>query len=235
LLTYKTADDAIRGIQEKDRVIAELKAKVAQATPPPTTKSAEGPKSYLDNPDQLFDELVAKASSGDKRGYVEAIGQYIREQTSQNLSPYAPMLSEVSHEKASRQLEAELPGSRQWIESGELESSLAQEPLLASAIQNARANPQLAGQLHELYRMAYLSSLGRRMPQLVQSASAQAQAAPQPTPRPTLQATTPGLTPSLATQQYRPDDLSSKESRRAIIERGNERGIGSADWRSAGL
>lgn len=219
---YRTREDAIKGITEKDRVISEQRQKTA---PQPVQTPADDPTRY-------FDELVESASKGDKKGYLDTFGRIVEQTIQQRLGVYGPMLTEVSHEKAIRELEHELPGSRQFIESGEFAVSLEAEPLLAQAIQFAKDNPQAAAQLHDLYRVSYLAAQGRKTAEFVRSAAAN-QPAPQVNTRAPMQTSTPTPTPGV--QRVAQPDLYSREGRKAIIDAGDTRGVGNLDWKQLGL
>ena len=228
---YMSAEEAAKGVAEKDRLIAEQKAKLkafeeakAQQTRPPDNR----PVSYRESPEKYFEDLVTAANSGDKRKYAQTQAQFLAE----TLAPYAPVLSEMTHEKAVRELERTTPGTRAFLESGEFQATLEREPVLAQAIEYARQNPEAAQQLAALYRLAFFENAGHKMPEIVRSAAQQQQTPPQPT-RPTLQSSTPTLTPTGL--PVGTPSLNTPEGRKAIIERAQQRGITGQDWTPLGL
>lgn len=222
---YRTAEDAIKGIAEKDRIIAASKAAHEQATRP--AAPAEN-QSYATNPEKLFDDLVEAASSGNKRKYVESLARYNMDM----LAPYAPLLAEVANEKALRTADARTHGVSQFVGTAEYDTAMENFPVLKQAVENVRMNPQGQAQLEELYRLSYLASLGLKTPELVRTA-AQQPAAPTQNPRPTLSTSTPSL-PAAGPSTQAPS-LYSREGRKAIIESGQQRGVDGASWEQLGL
>lgn len=227
---YRTREDAIKGISEKDRVISEARQK---AQPAPEAARNPQDNSYSSNPDRLFDDLVASANKGDKRAYAAALRQYQDEQMQATLAPYAPLLAEVQRERAIRQAEEQTHGVRAFMASPEFSEYLDQRPTLKQAIEIALSNPQTGNQGQELLQIAYEASQGRRMPDLVRNVAAQTAAAVTvQNPRPTLSTSTP--TPTPAPQTAAPN-LNTSDGRKAIIDAAKQRGLDSVTWDSAGL
>jgi hypothetical protein len=219
---YNSAEDAIRGIEEKDRIIAQLRAEEAGrrgVDPLRRQPEAENPKQVL------FKRLAKAAETGDYESYVDTLEQVTR----QTLAPYAPMIAEVGREKIIRASATENPQLREFLESPEYTAVLERRPLLAQAIQAAENNPDATQQLQEFYGLAYTDALSRRPAPVLQAPTT-------PNPRPTLSHTTPTPQPPMANGGYMTEaQLYSKEGRKAILENGRARGIADADWGKVGL
>jgi hypothetical protein len=219
---YKSPEDAIRGIEEKDRIIAQLRAQEAARTGADPLKRQPEPE----NPKQvLFKRLAKAAETGDYESYVDTLEQVTR----QTLAPYAPMIAEVGREKILRASATEIPQLREFVGSTEYQAALERRPLLAQAIQAAENNPDAVNQLQEFYQLAYADAMSKRPPTVL--------SVPQtPNPRPTLTQTHPTPQAPLPNQGYiSENDLYSKAGRKAILENGRARGIGDMDWGKAGL
>lgn len=226
---YNTAEDAVKGIEEKDRIIAKLRQDKAAETgvDPLKRQQAQDPASYMQSPERFFDDVVASATKGDKRGYAETFARFQQEL----LQPYAPLIGEMARERAVRVVEQQIPTARGFFDSPEFQNTLERTPNLRQAIEMASLNPQMAGSLPELFELAYKSALADRMPALVQAA-AQAASQPTPNPRPTLTPSTPTLSPAPTPG---PANLETPEGRKAILERGKSKGFENVSWGEVGL
>ncbi len=206
---YRTPEDAVKGIEEKDRIIAQFRQQVMQLQGiDPIKQPITSPNA---NPNEAtFKKLVAAAEKGDANEYMNTIAQF----QDQRLSQYAPLLAEVARERAVRSLEPAVPAIRQFLSSPTYQETLQAFPRLAQAIQASEADPNMADQLGELYQIAATAAQGRRVPELVRTAATQP-VAQTLNPRPTLQPSTP--TPQVVTNVQ--PDLSTAAGRKAIIER----------------
>lgn len=214
---YNTADDAARGVEEKDRVIAELRSRIKESEGRDPLKRNPPAPSSIDPAEAFFDEMAKAASSGDKKGYIQAFSKV----TESVLAPYAPLLNEVAKERAIRLAEQRTAGVRDFYGSDAFRQITERVPVLKTAIEQLESDPRAGqAQLDQILELAKLASDGLRVPEL---ARAQAQHAPAPAqsiPRPTLQSSTPTPTP-LNRTAYRSDDerLYSREGRQEIIDR----------------
>lgn len=225
---YRSREEAARGLEEKDKYIEKLRKELEQSkTPAPAPQAAAATQSYAQKPEGLIDDLVASLSKGDKRGYAETLARFNMEL----LSPYAPLLSEVSRERAIRAVEPEAQNIRQFLGSAEYTAALDEMPVLKQAIEYAESQPQAGDQLASLYKLAFRSAQASKLPQIVQNAVHNA-APPQPI-RPTLSPSTP--TPQMGTTAIAPRDLNTEAGRKAIIERAEQRGVQNVDFGSLGL
>ncbi len=229
---YKTPEDAVKGTEEKDRVIAQLRSEVAsiKGTDPLKKTPATGGQPQVDesltrNPKKFFGDLVAAANAGDAEAYANTLARFQMEL----LQPYSPLMADVSRERAVRSADSENKGVREFIGSREYSEVLEQLPALKQAIEAAEADPQYAGYLPQYYKTAYLASLGSRMPAIIESAKQTP--APQ-IPRPTLVGSTPNLPAEPASPAFRSTAaaLASKDGRRAIIEQFEKSGAADKPW-----
>jgi len=219
---YNSAEDAIRGIEEKDRVIAQLRAAEAARQGVDPLKRQPEPE----NPKKaLFQRLAKAAETGDYDAYIGTLAEV----TQQTLAPYAPYIAEVGREKILRASAVENPALRDFVGSAEYQAVLERRPLLAQAIQAAENNPDAVGQLQEFYQLAYSDAFSRRAPQVLTAPAA-------PNPRPTLTQTTPTPQAPLANGGYVSEaQLYSREGRKQIIENARARGMADMDWTKVGL
>lgn len=229
---YNSAEDTIRGIEEKDRIIAELRAsKAAEIGADPLKR----PASPEDPNAAIFKRLAKAAEAGNSEDYVNTL----RELTLQTLAPYGPMIAEAGREKVLRAAASTHPGLRDFVGSAEYTGVLERNPLLREAIGRAEADPQAVGQLQEFYRLAYSDAVASRGPSVI------LQTPPTPNPRPTLTHSTPSLPPQ-AGQPYQQSGYSldnplpgqrgdRNAAYKAILEQGRARGLGDVDWGKVGL
>lgn len=223
---YRSIEDTVKGIEEKDRIIAELRAaKAAELGHDPLRRTPEAP--VKDPRQEVFERLSKAAHAANAQDYIDIL----QEITRQTMAPYAPMIAEVGREKAIRSVSAETPQIREFVGSADYRAVLERRPRLAQAISAAESDPNLVDQLQEFYSLAYSEAVARRVPEIARAA----QTAQPPNPRPTLSSTTPtpGNTPG---QPGRINEsmLYSREGRKAIMESGRAN-LMDADWGKNGL
>lgn len=224
---YKTLEDAVSGIEHKDALIAQLRDQVKQNTgrdplnshPSPQPKQ---PVSYIDNQDKYFEDIADAVSRKDTRAYMEAQQKLIWD----SLGPLAPTITSLSKANAERIVVSEIPDFKGFLGSDQFERITSDAPLLADAIRAAEANPAAASQLPELYRVAYLASQGRRVPELIQSVRNET---PPVQPRPTVHSS-PVPPPATTGAPQASPSLDSKEGRKALIEQMEGKGVTNLRW-----
>lgn len=219
--TYKTREEAERGIAQKDAYIAELRqqltAKEGATTRVPETTSKPANKPFFE---QVV-EGVEAAKRGDFTTYERVMKDFVATQIQETLAPVVPIFMDTAKDRALRVNEGTAPGIREFIGSDAYNTVLKSRPSLKQAIEGAEANPAYSHTLPELYGIAYDISLGRR------AASVPAPPAPAatPTPRPTLSTTTSA--PPVPAATVTPD-LRTRAGIEATIRNLEERGVGSA-------
>jgi hypothetical protein len=225
---YKSIEDAVEGIEHKDALIAQLRDQVKRETgSDPLTRRPEptqpnGPKNYMDDQEQYFNDLSSAVEKQDRSAYMQTQRKLIWD----SLGPLAPTITSLAKANAERVVSDELPEFREYVLSDDYRNLEQYSPLLADAIRTAEANPQAGNQLPELYRIAYLSSQGRKVPELLQSVRSDTSTTQS---RPTVHSTQVSPPPVTGVPQAQPS-LDSKEGRAAIIKQMEDRGIGNQRW-----
>jgi hypothetical protein len=219
---YKTADDAIRGVEHKDTVIADLRQRMILATgidpltqQPVLQQQNVGPRSYMQDPSgkSFYNDLVAAAQKNDAQGVYNAQTKLVYDA----LAPLAPVLGQLARNQAVESLQGEIADIREFVSGTNYQKALDETPSLKAAIQQAELDSQHYGRLPELYKVAYRVSQGMRLPEILK---AQPAAPASQTVRPTATQTT--LPPS-DQQGVRPDMRTSagrKEIQRQMEARG---------------
>jgi hypothetical protein len=225
---YKSIEDAVSGIEHKDALIASLREQVrvntgqdplSQRRPDPVQS---GPKSYLEDQGQYFEDIADAVSKKDTAAYMKAQQKLIWD----NLGPLAPTITALSKANAERVVSSEIPEFAGFLNSEQYQTITQHSPLLADAIRTAESNPAAGSQLTELYRVAYLASQGSRVPELVRSAR---QEPSQVQSRPTVHST-PVPPPAVTGIPVIAPSLETREGRKALIEQAEARGIGNLKW-----
>jgi hypothetical protein len=183
---YNSIEDAIKGIEVKDALLEELrKDAIARTGIDPVTKRSvsqpaaqpQADKSYATDFKAYTAELRKAAEAGDDEGYARAQAKFIQDL----LAPIAPTIQTVARAQAIDQVVGEgLSDFTAVRNSPAFNAALDKMPILKDAIQRAEGDINAAATLPELYRIAYYTTQGMRVPQIVQ----QAQAAQPQTPAP---------------------------------------------------
>ena len=218
---YKSREEAIRGIAEKDTLVETLRQKYIDATHVdpisgrPVVTQPTPPASYMQDSNRLYDDFADAVSREDKTKYGQILKQYVQEL----IQPYVPIVAESAKVRAQELVSQDQADFREVVKSEAFTKALDSLPGLKQAIQTAEASPEYFNQLPELYRTAYFVTQGLRAAEIARTPVAQPQGTT-PT-RPTVQPTT--LTPPL-NAGVRPS-LATHEGRQAIIESGNAKGL----------
>lgn len=234
---YKTAEDAARGVEHKDNLIARYREYLAQQQVDPDTlerKPADpAPQEqnrfkYLNNGKQLFKDLSNAATKGDPEAYERTLREYNSEVLNSAFEPIAPLISEVARQRAVRETSTELSDLGSFLSSPAYGETIDKLPVLKDAIKYAESDYRMASKLGDLYKTAYLVHKG------LQPAQAQPQAAPTapPAARPTSapSALTPPA-PGVDTRSW----ATSQEARKQLIRDKEAGGLGELDWSKVGM
>jgi hypothetical protein len=222
---YKSIEDAVSGIEHKDALIAQLREQVKQNTgadPLVATRRNNAPVSYREDQEKYFSDIADAVSKKDTGAYMRAQEKLIWD----TLGPLAPTISALSKANAERVVSNQLPEFKGFLESEQYTQMAQDAPLLADAIRAAESNPAAASQLPELYKVAYLASQGRRIPELIQSARAEA---PPVQPRPTVHSSQVAPPPTTGTPAPQAS-LDTREGRKAMIEKMEGQGVMNLKW-----
>ena len=209
---YKTREAATQGLNEKDRLIAQLRQQYSLATgvdpitKQPLAQRAPAPdENYLSNPDKYLKDLSAAKSAQD----------LTRVQTKlvlDTLQPLQPLITSSAKQQALEQTKSQYQDFGSFYGSQEYTQVLEKTPSLKEAIDMAEGDYRFHNRLPDLYSTAYLVRNGMRLPQVLQEQAARPQ--PQATPAPR-QSVTPTTPPPPAPSS--PIGLNSPEARKALI------------------
>jgi|SRR5882672_1498356 len=223
---YKTVEDAVKGTEHKDSLIADLRQQLNSATGHDPLKKnqqqVEGRKSYQADRDAYFRDLSRAVEEKNPEKYLEVQSQLIMD----TLAPLGPTISSFVRSQAIETVEHEIADFRKFANSDEYKQTLDSFPLLKEAINVAESNPQAGNQLPEFYKMAYHVHHGVKLPELVQQAR-NGQGVQQT--RPTVQSNQVAPPPTQGTQSQAQPSLETKEGRKAIIEQQERLGV--QNWR----
>jgi len=213
-VVYNSAEDAIRGIEHKDALLEEARRKLQELTGEDAFKKRNQQQqeqhqevNYGMDAKRYMADLNAAVSTGKEEDVVRVQQKFIMD----SLAGYTPMLTEVARSQAIGRVTSEVPDFTKFMGSEDYNKTLDAFPLLRNSIQIAETNPSAAGELSQLYRMAYDTSTGRNMSRIVQEQSQQHAAPPV---RPTVSSSP--ITPS--TQTYVPAKTSLERHRQTISQ-----------------
>lgn len=175
---YKTAEEAIKGTNEKDALIDQLRSQLETQTghdPITGRPDANIPQSYLQNPAGYVEALSKAVQDGDAEAYAGTQTRLMDEY----LAPIAPLLSHVAKTNAVQSVGSELQGFSEFMGGDSYKETLDAVPELGEAIEAAESNLALQSKLPQLYKLAYFADRGRRLPEIMQASASQgAPAAP---------------------------------------------------------
>ena len=231
---YKTAEDAINGINTKDELIENyrnfLKTKginpdtlesVQEPQAPAASPQNNSPYKYLNNEQKLFDDL-ARLARTDPAAWGRTLREYNQEVVAAQVAPVIPLLAEVSRQRAVRQVSQEVSDFNSFMGSSSYNEALEKVPLLKQAIQNAENNFEMSETLPQLYQLAYLTAQGLRKPEPV---AAPAPVAVAPTPQHPVRPTTVAPSSLTPPTPAAPPDLRTSAGRKALIQDLEARGV----------
>jgi len=223
---YKTAEDAQRGINEKDALIDQMRQRYALTTGiDPITGQPVGQiapqqsQDYTQNPAKYLDDLYKAAQSGSPEAYRDVQQKFMMD----SLKPLQPIIQKAARDQATAEVSSEITGIGTFLTSPAYSKALDANPELKQAISVGEQNSQFHSRLPGLYKLAYLTAQGMQLPELLKAQHAtQTQPTTQQTQpvRTTLQPTTPGV----ATRTAQPS-MRTIEGIKAIIADSEARGV----------
>ena len=239
-IVYKSADDALRGMAEKDRVIEQLRQEFiaregydpisrrrVNSQQPQSQPQSEPqlPQSYLQNPMKFYQDQVDAVKANDAAKYTQTQLKLVEEY----LAPLAPLVADLARSRALQSVENVAPDAKSFVGSQEYQKVLDSKPALSRAIQAAEQNFQFYGDLPELYSLAWEAHQTSRLPELLRAQQPnQGSVVPNTPPaRPTTTSTST-LTPP--TQPAAPKDFRTHEGRMSIIREAEGRGVDKVVW-----
>ena len=160
---YKTAEDAVKGINEKDALIDQLRTRYALTTgiDPVTGKPiAAQPQidqlDYTQNPKQYLEDLYAAASKNDPAAYAAVQSKLIAD----NNKPFLPIIADAVRTRAIKAFTSESPAAAQFVDSALYQKTLEANPDLKIAITTAENDPRFYSRLPGLYKLAHFAGQG---------------------------------------------------------------------------
>ncbi len=209
---YKTRDAAVQGLNEKDRLIAQLRQQYSLATGvDPITKQPLGQRqpapdeNYLNNPDKYLKDLSAAKSAQ----------ELTRVQTKlvlDTLQPLQPLITSSAKQQALEQTKSQYQDFGAFYGSQEYTQVLEKTPSLKEAIDMAEGDYRFHNRLPDLYSTAYHVRNGMRLPQVIAENAARPAPVATPAPRQSLPQSTP--VPPEPTGRI---GLNTPEARKALI------------------
>lgn len=238
---YKTAEDAVKGIETKDRTIEQLRSMIAAVTgedplskagvKPGTTNAPTKPVSYLQDEARYAQDLTQAADLGQKtndwKPYRNVMAQLAYEVVQSAVGPYIPVVQKVGRQEAMEHVAKDVPEFREFYGSQDYQKVLEQRPKLAGYIKTLEGNATMQEDLAEQYLDAWNSHQVQRLAKL---ASTPAPAPQNPTPRTPLQ-------PRTSDFKQEPNDgmrrnqaqakptMATAAGRKAIIEALEQKGL----------
>lgn len=225
---YKSKEDAIKGIEEKDALIEKLRQEwiLKNGVDPVTQKQVnlgaghgepQAPLNYLQDKRKYVKDLEDAVKRNDPEAYANAQLKLV----SDMLQPLAPVITDLARQRAVETVSLEMKEFGAFKSSDDYKKVLETNRTLGSAIEAAEQNYTMHAQLPELYRLAYLASQGQRVPELIRQATQATAAQAQPT-QPQRTMAPSAMTPPNVSN--RPPDLTTSLGRRDIIRQFQESG-----------
>ena len=239
---YKTEEDAIKGIETKDRTIEQLRSMLAAVTgedplsksgiKPSQTPAQPKPVSYLQDDVRFAQDLTQAAELGQKtndwKAYRNTLGQFVYEVVQSAVGPYIPVVQKVGKQEALEAVAKDVPEFREFYGSKGYQEVLERRPKLAGYITTLEGNATMQEDLAEQYRDVWNEFQVKRLAELAQKPT---QVPQNPTPRMPVQATrTPDFKQEpndgmRRVQQQQKPSLATKEGRQALIEALERKGL----------
>lgn len=216
---YKSADDAVKGIEHKDALIQKLRDEAIQRTGiDPVTgqpvRRAESVVDYTKDGTKFLTDLSEAAKKGDPNAYAQVQTKFVQDV----MAPYAHLITGAAKSQAEEAVSAKYSDFRQFARSDDYSRTLDENPVLRDSIAAAERDPSQVTYLQSFYDMAYKLNTARKVPEIVKAAPAVVTQA-----RPTVTSSVPPAPPS-AVRTVAPS-METSESRSALIKQFESQGI----------
>lgn len=227
---YKTAEDAVKGVNEKDALIEQLRQRYALTTGidpitgKPVTNQGQPQEApdYYQQPDQYLDALYNAAKKGGPEAYRDVQAKFLFDA----LKPIQPVFQKLAKDQAIATLGTEIPGAKTFVDTPSYTKALDLNPELKQAISISESDQRFHSRLPGLYKLAYLTAQGMQLPELLRAQATQTQTTSQTQQtqgqpvRTTVQATT--ASPAAHTAQ---PSFKTIEGIRSYIKDAEARGV----------
>lgn len=207
---YKSNEDAVRGLNEKDSLIEQLRQRYALTTgidpitgkPVVSNGQPQDVVDYSQQPDKYLDDLYNAAKKGGPEAYRDVQSKFIFD----TVKPLQPILQKAARDQAIESLTLEIPGAKTFIGSAPYNKALESNLELKQAVSTCEQDHRFHSRLPGLYKLAYLTAQGMQLPELLRAQATQTQTTPQTQQTQTTQVrtTVQSSTPSPASQTARP-------------------------------
>jgi len=175
---YKSAEEAVRGLNQKDTLIEQLRQRYALTTgidpitgQPIAQAIVKGnPDNYVENPNRYIEDL-ANASKKDPSAVASVQQKFVMD----SLAPLQPIIEVAVQTNALKTLAAENADAAKFVDTPLYQKTLEANPELGGAIAAAKSDPRFHSRLPGLYKLAYLTGQGMQLPELLAAATPQKQ------------------------------------------------------------
>ena len=209
---YKTRESAVQGLNEKDRLIAQLRQQYSLATgvdpitkQPLTQVRQVTDENYLSNPDKYLRDLSAAKTA-------QELMRVQSKLTLDTLQPLQPLITSSARQQAIEQTKSQFQDFGTFYGTPEYTQVLEKTPSLKEAIDMAEGDYRFHNRLPDLYATAYHVRNGMRLPQVLQEQATRPAPVANPAPRQGVVTTTPN-----PPQPTAPISLNNSEGRKALI------------------
>lgn len=226
---YNSADDAVRGINEKDVLIEQLRQRYALTTgidpitgkPVAASGQPQETTDYYQQPDRYLDDLYAASKKG-AEAYRDVQGKFLFDA----LKPLQPVLQKAARDQAVESLGLEIPNAKAFIGTPNYTKTLETNPQLKEAIVISEQDARFHSRLPGLYKLAYLTAQGMQLPDLLKAQATQTTTSQQTqvTQNQPVRTTVTATTPSPSTTPAARPSFKTIEGIRAYIQDAEGRG-----------
>jgi hypothetical protein len=170
---YKTQEEAVKGLNIKDQQLNELRQRYALITgidpltgkPVAPNEAPQAEMDYFQNPNQYLEDLYKAAQKGGPEAYRDVQAKFIYD----SVKPLQPILQKAARDQAVQSLTTELPGAANFVGTPAYNQALEGNPELKQAISVGETDHRFHSRLPGLYKLAYLTSQGMQVPELLKA------------------------------------------------------------------
>lgn len=227
---YNSSEDAVRGINEKDVLIEQLRQRYALTTgidpitgkPVVANGQPQDTVDYYQQPDRYLDDLYNAAKKGGPEAYRDVQGKFLFDA----LKPLQPVLQKAARDQAVEALGLEIPNAKVFVGTPNYTKTLETNPQLKEAIVISEQDARFHSRLPGLYKLAYLTAQGMQLPDLLKAQATQTTTSQQTqvTQNQPVRTTVTATTPSPSTSPAARPSFKTIEGIRAYIQEAEGRG-----------